>query len=61
MVDRPPIIVWFRDDLGLSDHPAQAAAAKTGSPHWPLRAVDPGGAFAAAGKADPSAMACDPD
>jgi deoxyribodipyrimidine photo-lyase len=32
MVDRPPIIVWFRDDLRLSDHPALAAAAKTGAP-----------------------------
>jgi len=41
MVDRPPIIVWFRDDLGRSDHPALAAATKIGSPHWPLRAVDP--------------------
>ncbi|MCK1386180.1 deoxyribodipyrimidine photo-lyase [Bradyrhizobium sp. 21] len=25
----PPIIVWFRDDLRLSDHPALHAAAKT--------------------------------
>jgi deoxyribodipyrimidine photolyase len=32
MVDRHPIIVWFRDDLRLSDHPALAAAAKTGGP-----------------------------
>ncbi len=32
MVDRPPIIVWFRDDLRLSDHPALSAAAKTGGP-----------------------------
>src|SRR5690242_19739941 len=32
MADRPPIIVWFRDDLRLSDHPALHAAAKTGAP-----------------------------
>ena len=28
----PPVIVWFRDDLRLSDHPALHAAAKTGAP-----------------------------
>ncbi len=28
----PPCIVWFRDDLRLSDHPALSAAAKTGAP-----------------------------
>jgi deoxyribodipyrimidine photo-lyase len=28
----PPCIVWFRDDLRLSDHPALHAAAKTGAP-----------------------------
>ena len=27
-----PCIVWFRDDLRLSDHPALHAAAKTGAP-----------------------------
>ncbi|MEA2838439.1 MAG: deoxyribodipyrimidine photo-lyase [Bradyrhizobium sp.] len=27
-----PYIVWFRDDLRLSDHPALDAAAKTGAP-----------------------------
>jgi deoxyribodipyrimidine photo-lyase len=27
-----PIIVWFRDDLRLADHPALAAAADTGRP-----------------------------
>jgi deoxyribodipyrimidine photo-lyase len=32
MVDRSPIIVWFRDDLRLSDHPALSAAAKSGAP-----------------------------
>jgi deoxyribodipyrimidine photo-lyase len=28
----PPIIVWFRDDLRLSDHPALHAAATSGAP-----------------------------
>ena len=28
----PPIIVWFRDDLRLSDHPALAQAAATPAP-----------------------------
>ena len=28
----PPSIVWFRDDLRLSDHPALHAAASTGGP-----------------------------
>lgn len=28
----PPCIVWFRDDLRLSDHPALHAAASTGRP-----------------------------
>lgn len=32
MTSRPPIIVWFRDDLRLSDHPALHAAANTGAP-----------------------------
>jgi deoxyribodipyrimidine photolyase len=32
MVDRSSIIVWFRDDLRLSDHPALSTAAKTGAP-----------------------------
>lgn len=27
-----PVIVWFRDDLRLSDHPALTAAAKSGRP-----------------------------
>jgi deoxyribodipyrimidine photolyase len=27
MARTPPIIVWFRDDLRLSDHPAPHAAA----------------------------------
>ncbi|WP_423956260.1 deoxyribodipyrimidine photo-lyase, partial [Bradyrhizobium sp.] len=28
----PPIVVWFRDDLRLSDHPALHAASQTGAP-----------------------------
>ena len=32
MTSPQPIIVWFRDDLRLSDHPALHAAAKTGAP-----------------------------
>jgi deoxyribodipyrimidine photo-lyase len=32
MTSQPPIIVWFRDDLRLSDHPALHAAASTGAP-----------------------------
>lgn len=28
----PPVIVWFREDLRLSDNPALAAAAETGAP-----------------------------
>jgi deoxyribodipyrimidine photo-lyase len=30
--DPPPVIVWFRDDLRLSDHPALRAGADSGSP-----------------------------
>jgi deoxyribodipyrimidine photo-lyase len=30
--DTSPVIVWFRDDLRLSDHPALHAASKTGAP-----------------------------
>src|ERR1700743_874424 len=29
---QPPCIVWFRDDLRLSDHPALHAAAQTAAP-----------------------------
>lgn len=28
----PPVIVWFRDDLRLSDHPALTAACRSGRP-----------------------------
>ncbi|WP_426615489.1 cryptochrome/photolyase family protein [Bradyrhizobium sp. McL0616] len=50
MPSAPPIIVWFRDDLRLSDHPALHAAAKTGAPVICLYVLDetagraPGGA-----------------
>lgn len=29
---KPPVVVWFRDDLRLSDHPALSAAADSGRP-----------------------------
>ena len=35
-----PRIVWFRDDLRLSDHPALHAAAKTGAPVICLYVLD---------------------
>jgi deoxyribodipyrimidine photo-lyase len=35
-----PIIVWFRNDLRLSDHPALTAAAETGAPILPLYILD---------------------
>jgi deoxyribodipyrimidine photo-lyase len=35
-----PCIVWFRDDLRLSDHPALHAASKTGAPVICLYALD---------------------
>ncbi|WP_426407678.1 cryptochrome/photolyase family protein [Bradyrhizobium ganzhouense] len=50
MPSLPPIIVWFRDDLRLSDHPALNAAAQTGAPVTCLYVLDdaagraPGGA-----------------
>jgi deoxyribodipyrimidine photo-lyase len=36
----PPIIVWFRDDLRLSDHPALSAAAGTDGPVVCLYVLD---------------------
>jgi deoxyribodipyrimidine photo-lyase len=50
MPSPPPVIVWFRDDLRLSDHPALHAAAKSGAPVICLYVLDetagrpPGGA-----------------
>lgn len=35
-----PVIVWFRDDLRLSDHPALSAAAKAGRPLICLYVLD---------------------
>ena len=35
-----PCIVWFRDDLRLSDHPALHAASKTGAPVLCLYVLD---------------------
>ena len=37
---RPPVIVWFRQDLRLSDNPALAAAAAAGRPVIPLYILD---------------------
>ncbi|MEO1676984.1 MAG: deoxyribodipyrimidine photo-lyase [Pseudomonadota bacterium] len=35
-MNAPPVLVWLRRDLRLSDHPAFAAAAKSGAPIIPL-------------------------
>ena len=35
-----PCIVWFRDDLRLSDHPALHAASQTGAPAICLYVLD---------------------
>ncbi|RAI31319.1 deoxyribodipyrimidine photo-lyase, partial [Rhodoplanes serenus] len=35
-----PILVWFRDDLRVSDHPALAAAATSGRPVVALYVLD---------------------
>ncbi|HEY8333030.1 MAG TPA: deoxyribodipyrimidine photo-lyase, partial [Tardiphaga sp.] len=40
MTDTSPCIVWFRDDLRLSDHPALHAASKTGAPVICLYVLD---------------------
>ncbi|MEM7170166.1 MAG: deoxyribodipyrimidine photo-lyase [Pseudomonadota bacterium] len=40
MNQNSPIILWFRDDLRLSDHPALSAAAKLGVPIIPLFILD---------------------
>jgi deoxyribodipyrimidine photo-lyase len=37
-----PVIVWFRDDLRLADHPALSAAAKAGQPLICLYILDEG-------------------
>ncbi len=38
--DRSPIILWFRRDLRLTDHPALDAAASSGRPVIPLFVLD---------------------
>jgi deoxyribodipyrimidine photo-lyase len=40
MAPAPPVLVWFRDDLRLSDHPALHAAATTGAPVICLYVLD---------------------
>jgi deoxyribodipyrimidine photo-lyase len=40
-----PVIVWFRDDLRLSDHPALHAASRTGAPVICLYVLDEARAF----------------
>src|SRR4029079_10884975 len=46
-----PHIVWFRDDLRLSDHPALHAAAKTGAPVVCLYVLDEAAGRSAGGAA----------
>ena len=36
MIDTSPIILWFRRDLRLADHPALTAACASGRPVIPL-------------------------
>lgn len=40
MHDNPPILVWLRRDLRLSDHPALTAAAQSGQPVIPVFIAD---------------------
>ncbi|MCE2748942.1 MAG: DNA photolyase family protein [Rhodobacter sp.] len=41
MTDPAPLILWFRRDLRLDDHPMLAAAAASGRPLIPLFILDP--------------------
>ncbi len=41
MTDKSPILMWFRRDLRLSDHPALTAACQTGRPVIPVFLHDP--------------------
>ncbi len=41
MAEHSPIIMWFRRDLRLGDHPALAAACASGGPIVPLFILDP--------------------
>ena len=36
----PPVIVWFRRDLRVTDNPALTAAADTGNPVLPVYILD---------------------
>jgi deoxyribodipyrimidine photo-lyase len=40
LMSLPPVIVWFRQDLRLADHPALTAAAQSGQPVLPLYILD---------------------
>ena len=40
MSDSQPVIVWFRQDLRLSDNPAFSTAANTGAPVLPVYVLD---------------------
>jgi deoxyribodipyrimidine photo-lyase len=40
MTTQTPVILWFRDDLRLSDHAALHAAAETGRPVLPIYILD---------------------
>jgi deoxyribodipyrimidine photo-lyase len=37
---KPPVLVWFRQDLRLGDNPALAAAVGTGAPVLPVYVLD---------------------
>ncbi|HEX5588784.1 MAG TPA: deoxyribodipyrimidine photo-lyase [Candidatus Limnocylindrales bacterium] len=39
--DEAPVVVWFRRDLRVDDHPALAAAVASGRPVIPLAVLDP--------------------
>ncbi len=41
MCQRPPVLLWLRRDLRLSDHPAMAAAIAQGVPVIPVFILDP--------------------
>src|SRR4051795_8981273 len=43
---RDPAVVWFRDDLGVTDHPALHAAATSGAPLVLLYVFDDTGSAA---------------
>ncbi|MFD1721246.1 cryptochrome/photolyase family protein [Amnibacterium endophyticum] len=43
MTQDGPVVVWFRDDLRVSDHPALRAAVDSGAPVLPVYVVDDSG------------------